>query len=146
MQRLCKPKAEHQACLNVMQRCSLSYAKLVQIERKTKLIHSFLIPRCRLSFHSPNTSHGFRFQWIFGPVVLGIASAQFFSHFKISGLPETREVLRELHGFESRREQFHKHGASSVVNAGRLFHSETFLQAYAQHGSLSPLPIVDAYA
>ena len=35
MQRLCKPKAEHQACLNVMQRCSLSYAKIMQTESRT---------------------------------------------------------------------------------------------------------------
>ena len=35
MQRLCKPRAEHQACLNVMPRCSQSYAKIVQTESRT---------------------------------------------------------------------------------------------------------------
>ena len=32
MQRKCKPNAEYQACLNIMLRCSLSYAKKVQTE------------------------------------------------------------------------------------------------------------------
>ena len=35
MQRLCKPNAERQACLIVMLRCRQSYAKIVQIERRT---------------------------------------------------------------------------------------------------------------
>ena len=34
VQRLCKPRAEHQACLNVMPRCSQSYAKIVQTESR----------------------------------------------------------------------------------------------------------------
>ena len=35
MQRLCKPRAEYQACLNVLLRCSQSYAKIVQTESRT---------------------------------------------------------------------------------------------------------------
>ena len=31
MQRKCKSNAEYQACLNIMLRCSLSYAKIMNI-------------------------------------------------------------------------------------------------------------------
>ena len=35
MQKSCKPNAERQVCLIVMLRCRQSYAKIVQIERRT---------------------------------------------------------------------------------------------------------------
>ena len=42
MQMQCKPSAERQARLNVMPRCSLFSAKIVQTERRT----SSLLERC----------------------------------------------------------------------------------------------------
>ena len=83
-------------------------------------------------------------KWVFGPVVFGISASQFLAHFKVCSLPEAFEVLRQLYRFESGRQQFHKQRLLSVVYAWRAFHSEAFLQTYAQHRSLGSLSVVYA--
>lgn len=89
--------------------------------------------------HAP---YGFGIERIFRPIVLWVASLQLFAHLKIGIAPEAVHVLGQLHGLESRRQEFHKHGAFSSVDTGRVEHPEAFLQAYAQHRCFGGFAVV----
>ena len=89
--------------------------------------------------HAP---YRFGIERVFGPIVLGVTALQLFAHLKIGIAPEAVHVLGELHGFESRRQELHKHGAFSSVDTGRVEHPEAFLQAYAQHRCFGGFAVV----
>ncbi len=74
-----------------------------------------------------------------------IASSEFFAHFEIGIGPETSEVLGELYGFETRREEFHENGLPAVVDARRVLHTETFLQTHPEDGLFGSLSIFHFY-
>ena len=96
----------------------------------------------RTTFVVRKISYGVGVERIFRPIVLWVTSLQLFAHLKIGIAPEAVHVLGQLHGLESRRQEFHKHGAFSSVDTGRVEHPEAFLQAYAQHRCFGGFAVV----
>ena len=78
--------------------------------------------------------------------MFGITALQLLTYLEVGALPETGEVLRELYGFEARRQELHQQALPAVVYLGCLSHTETFLQSYTQYRRLGSWPIVDADA
>ena len=78
--------------------------------------------------------------------MFGITALQLLAYLEVGALPETGEVLRELYGFEARRQELHQQALPAVVYLGCLSHSETFLQSYTQYRRLGSWTIVDADA
>ena len=50
--------------------------------------------------------------------MFGITALQFLAYLEVGALPETGEVLRELYGFEARRQELHQQALPAVVYLG----------------------------
>ena len=66
--------------------------------------------------------------------MLGVARTQLLSHLHIGRPPEAREVVGDLFGPLVRCEQVKNDGNASAGNAGRLLHSEHFLDSHGENG------------
>ena len=66
-------------------------------------------------------------EWVFGPLVLGIPSAQLLPYLRVARFPKTREILGNLHRPLSRGEEVYEGGDLKAADERCLFDAEKLL-------------------